>query len=50
MVDHDTHADETDDGRVTSPMQSFGSREIGIGVLVAAVGIAVTFLLPLALA
>ncbi|MFB6161448.1 MAG: hypothetical protein ABEJ61_09780 [Haloferacaceae archaeon] len=49
MDDHD-HGSETAEGRVTSPMQSFGASEVGIGVLVCLVGLAVTFALPLALA
>ena len=32
--------------RVTAPMQSFGTREVGVGFVVLAVGLAVTFGLP----
>ena len=35
--------------RVTSPMQEFGTREVGIGFVVMAVGLAITFGLPLLL-
>ena len=35
--------------RVTSPMQEFGTREVGVGFVVLAVGLAVTFGLPLIL-
>ncbi|MFW6004427.1 MAG: DUF7550 family protein [Halodesulfurarchaeum sp.] len=36
------------DERVTAPMQSFGTREVTIGLVVLAVGLLVAFLLPLA--
>jgi hypothetical protein len=40
--DHHPHGDE-DEGRVTSPMQDFSTGQVGIGVAVLAVGLAVTF-------
>ena len=52
MDEAEKHADEehgrdVDDlERVTSPMQSFGMREVGIGFVVLVVGLAVTFGLP----
>lgn len=50
MDDHDHGSEASGDERVTSPMQSFGGSEVGIGFLVLLVGLAVTFVLPLALA
>ena len=35
--------------RVTAPMQEFGTREVGIGFVVMAIGLAVTFGVPLLL-
>ena len=43
--DHDHHVD--DDGRVTSPMQEFSTSQVGVGLAVLAVGLLVTFGLPL---
>ena len=43
--DHDHHED--DDGRVTSPMQEFSTSQVGVGLAVLAVGLLVTFGLPL---
>ena len=63
MSDHEEHSDHDDHGdhghddhgtsegleRVTSPMQEFGSREVGIGALILAGGLLVAFAIPLAL-
>lgn len=46
--DHD-HYREFDDDRVTSPMQSFGAGAVGVGTLVALVGLFVVFGVPLLL-
>ena len=40
---------EFDDERTTSPMQSFDTRAVGIGALVAAAGLLVVFGIPLLL-
>jgi hypothetical protein len=47
--DHSEHSSEEGLERVTSPMQQFSSREVGIGTLILAVGLLVTFGIPLAL-
>lgn len=47
--DHEHHPDEGAEGRVTSPMQDFSTREAALGGVVLAVGIAVAFLVPYAL-
>ena len=50
MTDDDHgHENYHDDGleRVTSPMQEYGMREVGIGLVVLAIGLLVTFALPL---
>jgi hypothetical protein len=44
--DHDEHGDE---GRVTSPMQGFGSSEVTTGLVVLVVGLVVVFGIPLLL-
>lgn len=44
--DHDHHGDE-ESGRVTSPMQEFGMSQVTTGLVVLAVGLAVTFGVPL---
>ncbi|WP_152040382.1 DUF7550 family protein [Salinigranum salinum] len=41
--DHESSGDE----RVTSPMQEFSTSQVGIGLAVLAVGLVVTFGLPL---
>jgi hypothetical protein len=48
MTDEDSEADaeESTTERVTSPMQSFGSRDVAIGLIVFAVGALFAFLLP----
>jgi hypothetical protein len=53
MADHahddhgDDHDHEDDDGRVTSPMQEFSTSQVGVGLAILAVGLLVTFGLPL---
>lgn len=39
--DHDEHGNS--EGRVTSPMQEYGTREVGVGFAVLVVGLVVTF-------
>jgi hypothetical protein len=48
-ADHDHHP-HGGEGRVTSPMQEFPTRDVGVGAAVLLVGLAVTFGLPLAFA
>lgn len=50
MTDEETE-ESADDGaerdeRVTSPMQSFGSTEITVGIVVLLIGLAITFTFP----
>lgn len=45
--DHEHHDDE--DLRTTSPMQEFTTAQVGFGVVVLLVGLAVTFGVPLLL-
>lgn len=51
MDDHahgDDHSDhQSDEERVTSPMQEFTSSQVGIGLAVLVVGLVVAFGLPL---
>ncbi|WP_168216299.1 DUF7550 family protein [Halorussus halobius] len=49
MDDHDDEHGHDVEGldRVTSPMQSYSTRAVGIGLAVLAVGLAVAFALPL---
>lgn len=47
--DHDHHDGEADEGRVTSPMQDFSTKEAAIGGAVLAVGVVVAFVVPYAL-
>ena len=42
----DAHEDE-ETGRITSPMQDFGMREVGIGLLIFLIGAVITFIIPL---
>lgn len=35
------------DGRVTAPMQEFGSQEVTVGFVVLGIGLLIAFLLPL---
>jgi hypothetical protein len=44
----DDHADQ-DDGRSTAPQSDYTIREVGIGIGIMAVGVVITFGLPLAL-
>ncbi|WP_318570237.1 DUF7550 family protein [Salinigranum marinum] len=46
--DHD-HGDHqgSEGGRVTSPMQNFSTAQVGVGLAVLAVGLLVTFGVPL---
>lgn len=48
MTDHATESES--DKRVTSPMQEFGGREVGIGAVILLVGLLVGYLVPLLLA
>ncbi|WP_313690889.1 DUF7550 family protein [Halorarum halobium] len=52
MADHHEHEHyrEFDDERITSPMQSFATGQVLTGALIALVGIAVAFGVPLLLA
>jgi hypothetical protein len=50
MTDHDDHDADESDHRVTSPMQSFTADQVGVGLVVLVVGLAVTFGVPLLLA
>lgn len=48
--DHDSGADvghDVDEGRTTAPMSEFTTRDVGIGAVVLAVGLAVAFAVPL---
>ena len=47
--DHHDH-DESGEWRTTSPMQEFTTSQVWIGLVVLAVGLVVTFGIPLALA
>lgn len=48
MTDHSP--DSESDKRVTSPMQEFGGREVGIGAVILLVGLLVAYAVPLLLA
>jgi hypothetical protein len=49
MTDDDHGHDHDDEGieRVTSPMQEYSMREVGFGLVVFAIGLLVTFVVPL---
>jgi len=49
MSDHDDHGhhDDGDEGRVTSPMQDFGTSQVTTGLVVLVVGLVVVFGIPL---
>ncbi|WP_176696596.1 DUF7550 family protein [Haloparvum sedimenti] len=47
MADHSHEPDP--DKRVTAPMQEFGGREVGIGLVVLLVGLTVAYGVPLLL-
>lgn len=46
---HQEAEDTTAGDRETSPMQPFSARQVGVGIAVLAVGLAVTFGIPLLL-
>ena len=48
MADHDDEPDP--DARVTAPIQEFTTKQVGIGLVVLLVGLAVAFGVPLVLA
>ena len=50
-AEHDDHGhgDGSDEGRVTSPMQEFGSSQVTTGFVVLVVGLVVVFGIPLLL-
>ena len=43
MTDHEQEAET---GRVTSPMQSFETRQAGVGLLVLLIGVGIAYLIP----
>jgi len=45
----DRHEEHGDEGRVTSPMQAFGSSQVTTGFVVLVIGLVVTFAVPLLL-
>jgi len=45
----DRHEEHGDEGRVTSPMQAFGSSQVTTGFVVLVVGLVVVFGIPLLL-
>ncbi len=45
--DHDHHPHERTAGRTTAPQSDYSLRDVAIGVVIAAVGIAVTFAIPI---
>ena len=47
--EHGGHGDDHDEGRVTSPMQEFGSSQVTTGLVVLVVGLVVVFGIPLLL-
>ena len=47
--DNHGHGDESDEGRVTSPMQEFESSQVTTGFVVLVVGLVVVFGIPLLL-
>jgi hypothetical protein len=51
--DHDDHGDHphgSSDGRTTAPQSEYSMRDVALGAVVAAVGLAATFGIPLLLA
>lgn len=48
-ADDHAHADPDGPIRETAPMQEFGTREIGLGIVILVIGLVVTFGLPLVL-
>ena len=47
--DHEHHPHGPDDGRTTAPQSEYSMRDVALGAAVAAVGLAVTFGVPLLL-
>lgn len=45
--DHDEHGTDEGPERVTSPMQAYSTRAVGIGFVILAIGLLVTFAIPL---
>jgi hypothetical protein len=45
----DRHEEHADEGRVTSPMQEFGSSQVTTGFVVLVIGLVVVFGIPLLL-
>ena len=48
--DHEHHPHGSDDERTTAPQSEYSMRDVALGAAVAAVGLAVTFGVPLLLA
>ena len=49
MADADDYKDESEGPRTTAPQSPYTMRQVGIGVVVLAIGILVAFLIPIAL-
>jgi len=47
--DHESHAHGSSDERTTAPQSEYTTRDIGVGAAIAAVGLFVTFGIPLLL-
>lgn len=48
MTDH-SHEDSDGLERVTSPMQQYSTKQVGVGLAVLAIGLLLTFVIPIAL-
>ena len=48
--DHDDHPHGSSDGRTTAPQSEYSMRDVALGAVVAAIGLAATFGIPLLLA
>ena len=48
MTDH-SHEDTGGLERVTSPMQQYSTKQVGLGLALLAIGLLLTFVLPIAL-
>ena len=48
--DHDHHPHGSSDGRTTAPQSEYSMQDVALGAVVAAVGLAATFGIPLLLA
>lgn len=46
---HDDHGTDAGLERVTSPMQAYNTRKVGTGLVILAIGLLVTFAIPLVL-